>query len=157
MSVLSIQVWSISTNRFTRSYLYMDKTYIQGTDSRSGSGAQFTKCCALITCPVGDGRGTGGVTIIINNKCPSSQIHLKTNLQAVAVTVTLHRTISICSIYIPPRSKIVENDLDEIVHQLPTPFLLLCNFNGHNFIMSSDDVNDKGGIIENFINKNNLC
>ena len=26
---------------------------------------------------VGDGRGTGGVTIIINNKCPSSQIHLK--------------------------------------------------------------------------------
>ena len=58
---------------------------------------------------VGDGRGTGGVTIIINNKCPSSQIHLKKNIQAVAVSVTLHQTISICSIYIPPRSKIVKN------------------------------------------------
>ena len=52
----------------------------------------------------------------------------------MAVSVTLQRTISICSIYIPPRSKIVEKDLDEIVNQLPTPFLLLGNFNGHNFI-----------------------
>ena len=30
------------------------------------------------------------------------------------------------------------------------------DFNGHNFIWGSDDVNDKGRIIENFINKNNL-
>ena len=86
------------------------------------------------TFAVGDGRGTGGVAIIINNKCPSSQIHLKTNIQAVAVSVTLHQTISICSIYIPPRSKIVEKDLDEIVNQLPTPLLLLGDFNRHNFI-----------------------
>ena len=43
----------------------------------------------------------------------------------MAVIVTLHQTINICSIYIPPRSKIVEKDLDEIVNQLPTPFLLL--------------------------------
>ena len=94
---------------------------------------------------------------LINSKCPNRQIHLKTNLKAVAVSVTLHRTISICSIYIPPRSKIVEKDLDEIVNQLPTPFLLLCDFNGHKFIWGSDDVNVKGRIIENFINKNNLC
>ena len=52
----------------------------------------------------------------------------------MTVSFTLHRTISICSIYIPPRSKIVEKDLDEIVNQLPTPFLLLGNFNGHNFL-----------------------
>ena len=60
------------------------------------------------TFTVGDGRGTGGVAIIINNKCPSSQIHLKTNIQAVAVSVTLHPTISISSVNIPCRSKIVE-------------------------------------------------
>ena len=61
------------------------------------------------------------------------------------------------NIYIPPRSKILEKDLDEIVNQLPTPFLLLGDFNGHNFIWGSDDVNDKGRVIENCINKNNLC
>ena len=91
------------------------------------------------------------VTIIINNKCSSSQIHIKTNLEAVAVS------ISICSIYSPPRSKIVEKYLHEIVNQLRTPFLLLGDLNGHNFIWGSDDVNDKGRIIEKFINKNSLC
>ena len=48
------------------------------------------------TFAVGDGRSTGGVAIIINNKCPRSQIRLKTNIQAVAVSVTLYRTVSIC-------------------------------------------------------------
>ena len=130
---------------------------LQETYLKEPNNVTFRNYNLFNTFAVGDGRGTGGVAIIINNKCPSSQIHLKTNIQAVAVSVTLHRTISICSIYIPPRSKIVEKDLDEIVNQLPTPFLLLGDFNGHNFIWGSDDVNDKGRIIENFINKNNLC
>ena len=73
------------------------------------------------------------------------------------MSVTLHRTISICSIYIPPRAKIEQKDLDEIINQLPTPYLLLSDFNGHNVIWGSDDVNERGRIIENFINKNNLC
>ena len=75
----------------------------------------------------------------------------------MAVSVTLHRTISICSIDIPTGSKVIKIDLDEIVNQLPTPFLLFGDFNGHNFIWGSDDINDKGRIIENFIHKNNLC
>ena len=58
--------------------------------------------------------------------------------------------------YISPRAKIEQKDLDEIVYQLPTPYLLLGAFNGHHVIWGSDDVNEKGRIIENFINKNNL-
>ena len=84
-------------------------------------------------------------------------MQLKTNLQAIAVSVTLHRTISICSIYIPPGAKIEQKDLDEIVNQLPTSYLLLGDFNGHNVIWGSDDVNERGRTIKNFINKNNLC
>ena len=106
---------------------------------------------------VGEWIGIGGKTIIINDRCPSRQIQLKTNLQAIAVSVTLHRTISICSVYIPPRAKIVQKDLDEIFNQLPTPYLLLGYFNGHNVIWGSDDVNERGRIIEKFINKNHLC
>ena len=55
------------------------------------------------------------------------------------------------------KKKKTEKDLDEIVNQLPTPFLLLGDFNGHNFIWGSDDVNDEGRIVENVINKTNLC
>ena len=73
---------------------------------------------------------------------------MKTNLQAIAVSVTLHRTISICSIYIPPRTKIEQKDLNEIVNELPTSYLLLGDFNGDNVIWGSDDVNERGRIIK---------
>ena len=59
---------------------------------------------------IGEGRGTGGNTIIINKRCPSRQIQLKT--------------------------------------------ILVGDFNGHNVIWCSDDVNERGRIIEKFININ---
>ena len=40
---------------------------------------------------------------------------------------------------------------------MPSPYLLLGDFNGHNVIWGSDNVNERGRTIENFINKNNLC
>ena len=67
---------------------------LQETYLKEPNNVTFRNSNLFNTFAVGDGRGTGGVAIIINNKCPSSQIHLKTNIQAVAVSVTLHRTIS---------------------------------------------------------------
>ena len=40
-----------------------------------------------------------------------------------------HYQVCLC-IFFSQNSKIVEKDLDEIVNQLPTPFLLLGDFNG---------------------------
>ena len=87
----------------------------------------------------------------------SNQGPLGPKSDALTTAPLRHRTISICSIYIPPRAKIEQKDLEEIVHQLPTPYLLLGDFNGHNVIWGLDDVNKRGRIIENFIDKINLC
>ena len=97
---------------------------LQETYLKESNNVTFRNYNLINKFAVGDGRGTGGNTIIINNRCPSRQIHLTTNLHAIAVSVTLHRTISICSVYIPPRAKIEQKDLDEIISQLPTPYLL---------------------------------
>ena len=51
-------------------------------------------------------RACGGSSIIVDNKFPHRQIDLDVNFQAVAVVVTLHRPICICSIYIPPQQQI---------------------------------------------------
>ena len=48
-------------------------------------------------------------------------------------------------------------DLDDLVPQLPSPFILLIDFNGHNIIWGSKDINDKGRIIENCIDNHGLC
>ena len=97
---------------------------LQETYLKESNNVTFRNYNLINKLAIGEGRGTGGNTIIINNSCPSRQIQLKTNLHAIAVSVTLHRTISICSIYIPPRAKIEQKDLGEIVNQLPTPYLL---------------------------------
>ena len=73
---------------------------------------------------------------------------MNTNLQAVAVSITLHRVITLCSIYIPPSSRLSAKDLDDLVPQQPSPFILLGEFNGHNILGGSKNINDKGRIIE---------
>lgn len=47
-------------------------------------------------------RLSGGVAIIIKNGTPVGHVTLNTSLEAVAVTALSYKTISVCSIYIPP-------------------------------------------------------
>ena len=102
-------------------------------------------------------RASGGSSLAVNNKLPHSQIDLDTQLQAVAVQVSLHRTITICSVYLPPNSTLNPVDLNKLVDQLPEPFLLLGDFNGHHPLWGCADSNTRGNIIENFIGQNDLC
>ena len=68
------------------------------------------------------------------HNAPHSHLPLHTSLQAVAVSITLHRVITLYSIYIPPNSRLSPKDLDDLVPQLPSPFILLGDFNGHNIL-----------------------
>ena len=78
-------------------------------------------------------NASGGVSILIRNDIPQSKINLNTGLQAIAIKVTLHRTINICTLYILPYDTINENELN-ILQQLPTPYILQGDFNCHNTI-----------------------
>ena len=102
-------------------------------------------------------RASGGTSILVKNEIPQRPITINTNLQAIAVSVTLHRTITLCSIYIPPKDTIHETELTQLIKQLPKPFILLGDFNSNNVIWGSKETNKKGKEIENIINKNNLC
>ena len=55
--------------------------------------------------PAVEANGTphGGVALLIKNGT-HSQISLNTSLQAIALRITLHRAITVCSIYLPPTS-----------------------------------------------------
>lgn len=45
-------------------------------------------------------RASGGVAIYIDTNIPSTQIQLKTNLEALAVTIHNKEQITICNIYL---------------------------------------------------------
>ena len=72
--------------------------------------------------------------IIINNNIPHSEITLNANMHAVAISVTLHKTITVCSVYIPPNEEPKELELNYLIEQLPRPFVIMGDFNSHNEI-----------------------
>ena len=102
-------------------------------------------------------RASGGASIMIHSTVPHRKIDLNTNLQAIAIKASLNKSITICSIYIPPNKRISQNDLENLLLQLPQPYIICGDFNGHSELWGCSDTNDRGKILEDFITENNLC
>ena len=75
----------------------------------------------------------------------------------MAARVTLNRTITVCSIYLPPSQTIHLRELNELYDQLPAPAVILGDFNAHNILWGGNRTDPKGAMIENFLSRNNLC
>ena len=58
-------------------------------------------------------------------------------MQAVAISATLHKTITVCSVYIPTNEEPKELELNKLIEQLPRPFVIMGDFNSHNEIWGS--------------------
>ena len=91
-------------------------------------------------------RTSGGTFKLIPNKISQHRIQLDTNLQVAAASAILSRTITICSIYIPPNNQIIDSELDQLLQQLPRPFILMGDFNSKNIIWGCKEINKKGKI-----------
>jgi len=76
---------------------------LQETKVKPNTDIQFKKLSAC-HCPenVTDGIVYGGVAILVNNSFAHKSITLNTHLQTVAVRVSCHKTITVCSLYLPP-------------------------------------------------------
>ncbi|GBM16649.1 hypothetical protein AVEN_222415-1 [Araneus ventricosus] len=103
------------------------------------------------------GRASGGVALLVSHDTPSSVITLHTNLQAVAVRVMFSNLVTICTLYLPPSTSVDERDLNRLVDELPTPFIILGDFNGHSPLWGSKSTNLRGRQIEEFVNTHSLC
>ena len=102
-------------------------------------------------------RASGGSSIFIRDDVIHSPVHLNTNLQAVAVKITLSFVFTICSIYAPPNKYIDISDLEHLLSQIQEPVMILGDFNSHNPLWGSEHLTPKGRVIENFISQNDLC
>ena len=78
-----------------------------------------------------DNRPIGGTSIIIKNQIPHAVLLLQINLQATAIKASLPQTINIYSTYIPPKHKLDKNEIENLTEQLPTPIILMGDFNAH--------------------------
>ena len=101
-------------------------------------------------------RPSDGSSILVHSSYPRREIKLVTNLQAVAVSVTLGKEITICSVCIRPNFHLETEHLDTLLKQLPSSYILVDDFSGQNILWRCKDNNPKGNIIEDFISKNDL-
>ena len=75
-------------------------------------------------------KTSGGVSISIENNLPQTKIEVKTDIQAVAERATLHKTLNICSQYIPPHEQI-ESKLEDLIRKISKPFILFGDLYWH--------------------------
>ncbi|GBO28074.1 hypothetical protein AVEN_95842-1 [Araneus ventricosus] len=103
------------------------------------------------------GRASGGVSLLVSHDAPSYVITLHTNLQAVAVRVMLSNLVTVCTLYLLQSTNVNDRDIDRLVDELPTPFIIIGDLNGHSPLWGSMNTNPRGQQIEEFINIHSLC
>ena len=99
----------------------------------------------------------GGTSIFIKTNTPHRKININSPIQAVAIRFTLVKPLTLCSIYIPPEQTISYPQLYDLFKQLPSPIILMGDFNAHSPIWGSHDTNMRGKTIERLIDENDLC
>ena len=100
-------------------------------------------CIHLTSRDIG-GRACGGVSVLVRDGIPSSECTLNTALQAKAVTISTSKTITVCSLYLPPSENLNIVLLTRLIDQLPTPFVICGDFNGHSMTWGCDMNNSRG-------------
>ena len=102
-------------------------------------------------------RAHGGVSIFIKSNLPQSVVDVTSPLQAIVVKVTLHTTITFCNLYIPPSTALHLRDLTHLESQLPKPFMIVGDFNSHNYLWGGNKSDAKGNVMETFMTRSNIC
>lgn len=104
-------------------------------------------------------RPSGGTITLVKNNLPHNFIKINSSIQNTTIRVSniTRKTVTICNLYIPPNSNPTFTEYVNLIDQLPTPYLLLGDFNSHNPLWSKTNPNRQGKILEKTINTHNLC
>ena len=100
----------------------------------------------------------GGVGLLVKQSISQVPLELDTACQAVAVSVKLHKRVTICSVYFPPGN---ENEfslriLEDLIDQFTEPFLLIGDFNAFHRMWGCDRTCGRGSILEDFLGRNDI-
>ena len=103
-------------------------------------------------------RFHGGVALYIHSSLPYEQLEIDSPHQVIAARIQLshHSPIAIASIYLPGREQVTNQSLIRIIQQLPTPFILLGDFNAHHENWGTAPADARGRIISTIINNMQL-
>lgn len=98
-----------------------------------------------------------GLATLIHSSLPYAEMDINTNLQALAIRVGFPQQITICNIYLNPINQVTYQDLYNLIQQLPTPFILLGDFNGKHALWGNDTDDARGRLINDLVLAEDAC
>lgn len=104
-----------------------------------------------------EAHASGGVATYVNKKLSSTEIHLDTNLEAVATTILVKSGyLTICNIYLPNSQQFNQQDIQNLISQLPPPFIIVGDFNSHSPTWGSEKLCPRGRIIDKILEETDI-
>ena len=113
-------------------------------------------------------RAQGGTGIIVRKSVHQRVVQLNTVLQACAVQIFTTKWITLCSLYLDPslENRLLDesgnprqlelNDLQNLIDQLPQPFILMGDFNAKHSLWGESVCDPWGCIIEELLDNNDV-
>ena len=102
-------------------------------------------------------RASGGVSIYVKNEFVTKEISITSNFEIIGVSIQYYQyKISVANIYLPPNEEVTTENLNRLILQIPSPRIILGDFNANNIIWGSKTIDKRGRCIEEFIDNNNL-
>ena len=118
--------------------------------------------------PMPGHRAHGGTAILVSKSINCKVVHLDTILQANAIQIFTNKWVTLCSLYLEPTlearlfdinnhpRQLEVNDLQNLVNQLPPPFILLGDFNAKHTLWGETTCDSWGNVVEEFIDGNDV-
>jgi len=104
-------------------------------------------------------RDGGGTMIFVKSETPCIELNITKKLEVVAIKSFIEKAeLTICSLYLPPNhenTNLIE-DLNKILEELPTPFIIHTDANAHHPSWGSEQADHRGNLIEQWIADNGL-
>ena len=101
-------------------------------------------------------NGGRGVSLSIRKDILFKPIVLDTALEAVAAQISLAKSITVCSLYLSPSAVVSKHALEQLIAQLPKPFVILGDLNAHSTLWGGDHPNPQGRIVEDLCSQHDL-
>ena len=128
----------------------IQETHFKSTDHYNYNVAGYT----LYRQDINLANRQGGVALYVANSVSQRKTNIASPLNVVAATVSLlNRELLVVSVYLPPNATVVnQQNLNDLLEQMPENCLLLGDFNGHSPLWGSRHLSPRGRIIEAALN-----
>ena len=102
-------------------------------------------------------RPSRGVITLVKSNTPYYTLNLTTDLEAVAIRVNIGKEYTVCNIYISPNERITATKIVQLINQLPSPFIIVGDFNARSDLWGDSLTNSHGRVIQDVLSTTDIC